>query len=112
MAVDVRGVATVTASPRRLLVDTSEVRGRVLITSEVRGVERVPVVRNVDSFLTVASFCERTAEAPRTVGEEDPFTTLTFRSAETTELRVMVRLVLLPATRAEPPEIVCRVDPL
>lgn len=55
VAVEVRGVATVTVSFRLLTVLTSVVLGRVLITSEVRVVVRVPVdrkdvsLRNPDS---------------------------------------------------------------
>lgn len=55
VAVEVRGVATVTVSFRLLTVLTSVVLGRVLIASEVRVVVRVPVdrkdvsLRNPDS---------------------------------------------------------------
>lgn len=109
---DVRGVATVTDSLLRLPEFTSAVRGRVLMISVVRVVVRVPVDRKVDSFRNVGSVCERTADELRTPGVLEPFTTRTVRSADTTELRVTMRSFPVAPTRAVPPEMVCRVEPL
>lgn len=113
VAVEVLGVATGTVSPLRFAVLTSCVLGRVLITFDELVVVRVPVERNDDSFRSTDSDWVRVEDVPRTVGVVLPFTTRTVRSDETTEFRVTVRVLpSTPPTRAVPPEIDCRVDPL
>jgi len=107
VAVDVRGVATVTVSPLRLPPEISVVLGRVLIISEVREVVAlVPVDLKVDSFLLAVLSCERTTDEPLAAVDTDRSTTRTDRSADTTEFRVTMVLSLVLPTLVEEPDMV------